>query len=142
MPDNLFKNTLPTVTDCRYNNNRSSICTREYCPRSSTDQTCEFGATTEGNIPSIDRKDSYCCIYCLNMLKTYQRVTDFFEFSGKANTKELKIRKKTSLGNGFIIIGFVAMAFASHVCLCLKTRLSPFLTAGYLRKYRPAVKDF
>ena len=142
MPDNLFKNTLPTVTDCRYNNNRSSICTREYCPRSSTDQTCEFGPTTEGNISSTDLKDSYYCIYCLDMLKTYQRVTDFFEFSGKANTKELKIRKKTSLGKGFIVIGFVAMAFASHVCLCLKTKLLPFLTTGYLRKYRSAVEDF
>ena len=43
----------------------------------------EVGVMTEGNISYEDKKKSSCyCIYYPNMLKTYQRETNSFEFSG------------------------------------------------------------
>ena len=36
----------------------------------SAEQACEVGAITEGNIFGTDRKISYCCVYCPDMLKT------------------------------------------------------------------------
>ena len=58
-----------------------SICT-EYIARGiSTDQECEFGALTEGNISCTDQKNNYLCIYYQDMLKTYIRETKLFEFS-------------------------------------------------------------
>ena len=47
----------------------------------STDQECEFGALTEGNISCTDQKNNYLCIYYQDMLKTYIRETKLFEFS-------------------------------------------------------------
>ena len=86
------------------------------------------------------------------MLKTYQRETKLFEFSRDANREGLKIRKKRhSICTVFVAIallqwlhcnGFVAAVFISPVCLCLKTKFSVFLKAGYTGKYRLVVKDF
>ena len=36
----------------------------------SAEQACEVGAITEGNIFGTDRKISYYCVYCPDMLKT------------------------------------------------------------------------
>ena len=95
----------------------------------------------EGNIPGSDRNDSCYCIYCPEMLKTYQSKTKFFQFPGDANTEELKIKNNITF-QWLHCNDFVAIVFASHACLCLQTKLSPFLTTGYLGKYRPVVKDF
>ena len=37
-------------------------------------------------------RDSYYCIYCLSMLKTYQRITKLFEFS--RDTKQGRVEDK------------------------------------------------
>ena len=44
---------------------------------------------TEGNIYGTDRKSTYYCVYCPNMLKTYQRQSKLFEFSGDINRNAL-----------------------------------------------------
>lgn len=70
-----------------------SICIDKYCPRSlSTDQACNVGTMTEGNIPVTDCKHSYYYIHCPDMVKTYQRETKLFKSSRDTNMKELKIR--------------------------------------------------
>ena len=51
---------------------------------------------TEGNIPGTDWKNSYC-IYCLDMLKTFQRKPKLFEFLGDSNWEELKIKNNITL---------------------------------------------
>ena len=52
---------------------------------------------TEGNIPGIGRENSYYCIYCPGMLKTYQGATKVFEFLRNANREETK--RQTSFFN-------------------------------------------
>ena len=127
---------------------------------------------TEGNISGTDWKNSYYCIYCPDMLKTYQRVTEtkLFESSRNSNWEELK-DKTTSLCNGFTLQGFAfqwlhfamarcyfAMAFEIAICkyfmnknlyfrfpfsrLPMFTKLPPFLTTSDTWKYRRIVKDF
>ena len=99
---------------------------------------------TEGNPPGNDWKNSYC-IYCPNILKTYQREreTKLFEFSWNTNREELKVRKNVITFQGFVAIAslqwlrcnaFVAVVSASPVCFCLKTKLLLFLTTGYTSK--------
>ena len=39
------------------------------------------------------RKNNYYCIYCLDMLKTFQRETKLFEYSRNMNREEMSIRK-------------------------------------------------
>ena len=51
---------------------------------------------TEGNIPGTDWKNSYC-IYCLDMLKTFQRKLKLLEFLGDSNWEELKIKNNITL---------------------------------------------
>ena len=48
--------------------------------RLSVDRTSEVSAMTEVNFASADRKKSYYCIYCLDMLKIYLKETKLFEF--------------------------------------------------------------
>ena len=50
----------------------------------------------EGNIPGTDWKNSYC-IYCLDMLKTFQRKPKLLEFLGDSNWEELKIKNNITL---------------------------------------------
>ena len=40
-----------------------------------TNRACRVGAMTESNIRGADRKNSCYCIYCVDVLKTYQRET-------------------------------------------------------------------
>ena len=47
----------------------------------SSDKTCEVGVTTEENIPCTNGKNGYYCVYCSDMLKTYQRETKLFDLS-------------------------------------------------------------
>ena len=47
----------------------------------SADWACEVGAKTKGNIPGTDRKNSYYCIFCPEMFRTYQGKIKLFEFS-------------------------------------------------------------
>ena len=76
----------------------------QYVSKISTEKSkyrpiCKVGITSEINISGADRRNSYCCIYCLNMVKTCQTETELFEFS----QYELKIKKKTmSFCNGFV----------------------------------------
>ena len=67
----------------------------QYVSKISTEKSkyrpiCKVGTTSEINISGADRRNSYCCIYCLNMVKTCQTETELFEFS----QYELKIKKK------------------------------------------------
>ena len=50
-----------------------AICTRKSAWGLSTNWACEVGKIIEGNIPGTDRKNSFCFVYCPDMLKTYQR---------------------------------------------------------------------
>ena len=47
---------------------------------------------TAANISRVDRKNSYYCIYCLDILSGYQGETKLIAFSGGAKRKKLKIR--------------------------------------------------
>ena len=47
------------------------------CDRMPHEPKPEVGAVTEGNISSIDRKDSYYFIYFLDMFKNYQREINY-----------------------------------------------------------------
>ena len=41
----------------------------------------------------LKKKLSYCCIYCTDMLRTYQRRTKLFEFSRDTSRREFNVRK-------------------------------------------------
>ena len=92
----------------------------QYVSKISTEKSkyrpiCKVGTTSEINISSADRRNSYCCIYCLNMVKTCQTETELFEFS----QYELKIKKKNDVFLQWLCCKcFVAMAFASPIYLC------------------------
>ena len=97
------------------------------------------------------RKNNYYCIYCLDMLKTFQRETKLFEYSRNMNREEMSIRKNDvtlqwlrcnvsfsiALLQWFCWNGFDVMAFVSLVRLCLQTKSPSFLTTVFSRKYRP-----
>ena len=46
-----------------------------------TDRHCKVGSMTEGNISRYISKIRFLCVYCLDILKNYQRETELFEFS-------------------------------------------------------------
>ena len=56
-------------------------------------RACEVGAMTKRHIPSTDRENSYSCICCLDMLKTFQRKNKLFEFLWGTNREEFKVTK-------------------------------------------------
>ena len=61
-----------------------STFTKKYYRGLSDDRACELGVMTEGDIPKKYRH----FIYCLDILKTYQRENKLFEFSGYTNKGE------------------------------------------------------
>ena len=91
-----------SIPQHKYNNNFVfKSVPRIIGPDLGTNQACGFGAMTEGNILGASQKDSYFCIYCPNMLKTYQRKSILFEFLPYTNREELQITAVASLGNVF-----------------------------------------
>ena len=91
------------------------------------------------------------CIYCPDILRTYQRETRLFGFSRNTNRKELKIKLRhfaiVSLCNGRTLLcyGYVAL----EIAFCKQSRtMFPkkatifFHDALYTEKYRPVGKDF
>ena len=96
----------------------------------------------KGNILGKDRINSYYCISCPDMLKTYQRDTELFEFSRDTSREDLEIKNDVTL-QWHSCSGFIAMVFASPIHLCLQTKLSSFLTMCYTgenRLYYPGMK--
>lgn len=59
----------------------------------SINRACKVGMMTEDNIPATNLKNSYYCIYGMDMLKTSKREIKLFEFSRDLNKEDLRIRK-------------------------------------------------
>ena len=93
-----------------------------------TDRVSGVGAMIKGIIPGTDRTNSYCVIYCPDVLRTYQRATSLIKFLRNVNWEGLKIRKmdeEISLCNGFTLQGLFKMKdiyFLFHFSLPLMFR--------------------
>ena len=79
---------------------------------------------------------------CLDMLKTYQRETKFFEFSRETNTEKLEKKKKnektTSLCNGFMLMALLQWLLCNGFRFSLSLRFTSkstiFLDDGLYQK--------
>ena len=56
----------------------------------------------KGNVLGKDRINSYYCISCPDMLKTYQRDTALFEFSRDTSREDLEIKKRRHFAMAFL----------------------------------------
>ena len=94
------------------------------------------------------RKNNYYCIYCLDMLKTFQRETKLFEYSRNMNREEMSIRKNNVTlqwlrCNVFFFNSFVAMVLLEWLrcngfrfsCLSMfANKVTIFLDNGFFQE--------
>ena len=97
---------------------------------------------TGASVPGRDRKISFHCIYCANVLKTYQTETKLVECSSNTKRKELNIIKTMNFGMASLQwLRWNGFRFSHSPMFTSKPTI--FLDhAGYTGKYRPVVKDF
>ena len=97
---------------------------RNIVRRLNTDQTSGFRARPIFPVQIV--KSSYFCIYCADMLKTFQGETKLLEFSRDTNREEIGKKNRRLFCSGFVqwlhCNGFVATASASLVAHCLQVK--------------------
>ena len=114
-----------------------------------TDRVSGVGAMIKGIIPGTDRTNSYCVIYCPDVLRTYQRALHWLNscemWIGKGWKKEKWMKRyhfaMASLCKDFLKWKIYTFFFTSPFLLCLERKLSSFFAMGYTGRCRSIVKD-
>lgn len=126
-----------------------TICTGKCCSRSKNQTSLQDRCDDREQCPVTDWKNSFSSINFLEMSKTYQIDTKFFEFLQYTNKDELKIKQRSQFAmtvgmaslQWLCCNGFVVLVFTSLIYLCLQKSYH-ISTTSYTRKYWPVMKDF
>ena len=120
----------------------------KYFPRSMYQLSLQVRSNARGKYFQYRLKNSYCNLFYLDRLKTFQRETKLYEFE-KGRVEYKKTRRRLAVAllcNGLLCNdttspcnGYVAFrkpvckyfAFTSPFCLDLQTKLASFLTTCY-----------